>query len=152
MRRLIDLPSPDETERFGASLGRILRAGDVVALEGPLGAGKTTLARAAIRAAVSDPTFDGEVPSPTYTLVQAYAGDQAEIWHFDLYRIGSPDDLTELGWDQLGEVAALIEWPERAGPRLPETRLVVRIEIKGDGRRAVLEAVGEDWQKRLNEL
>lgn len=97
--RMLRLPLPDEdaSRRFGEDLAAILMPGDVIALEGDLGMGKTTLARAILRALAGDPAL--EVPSPTFTLVQAYAG-RVPAQHFDLYRLSSPDELEELG---LGE-------------------------------------------------
>jgi tRNA threonylcarbamoyl adenosine modification protein YjeE len=117
------------TERFAASLARMLRPGDVVTLGGGLGAGKTTFARALIRALAQDPEL--EVPSPTFTLIQTYE-TPLPVVHADLYRIGSPDELEALGWNEAGDGALmLIEWAERAGT-LPPDRLEVVLDIAGD--------------------
>ncbi|MBN9514328.1 MAG: tRNA (adenosine(37)-N6)-threonylcarbamoyltransferase complex ATPase subunit type 1 TsaE [Alphaproteobacteria bacterium] len=134
------LPLADEaaTERLGAALAARLRPRDVVALEGGLGAGKTTLARAILRAAAGDPELI--VPSPTFTLVEIYETPSASWWHFDLYRLEQPEQVFELGWEEArAEGVALVEWPERLGPLLPRERLTVRLAIEGEGRRATLE-------------
>ncbi len=134
------LPLADEaaTERLGAALAARLRPRDVVALEGGLGAGKTTLARAILRAAARDPELI--VPSPTFTLVEIYETPGASWWHFDLYRLEQPEQVFELGWEEArAEGVALVEWPERLGPLLPRERLTVRLAIEGEGRRATLE-------------
>lgn len=135
-------------ERFAGRLAALLRPADCVLLEGPLGAGKTTLARALIRARAGGPV---EVPSPTFTLIQDYPFDDLTIRHADLYRIEDPDELVEIG---LGEVdpgvALLVEWPERGGDRLPGDSLLVRIEpvAGGDDRMLTLRA-GPGWTERL---
>lgn len=147
MTQIIDLPDDAETRALGAALGATLQVGDVVALRGGLGAGKTTLVRGLIEALMGKGT---EVPSPTYTLVQAYDAAEFPIWHFDLYRLETPNDVYELGWDDTQEGAALIEWPDKAGAHLPAWRLDVTLEMSGSGRRAVLEPQGEDWQTRLH--
>lgn len=134
------LPLADEaaTERLGAALAARLRPRDVVALEGGLGAGKTTLARAILRAAAHDPELI--VPSPTFTLVEIYETPGASWWHFDLYRLEQPEQVFELGWEEArAEGVALVEWPERLGALLPRERLTVRLAIEGEGRRATLE-------------
>lgn len=133
------LPLADETatERLGATLAARLRPGDVVALRGDLGAGKTTLARAILRAAANDPALI--VPSPTFTLVEVYETPLGTYWHFDLYRLEAPEQVFELGWEEArAEGIVLIEWPERLGPLLPR-HLSVTLEIDGDGRRALLD-------------
>jgi tRNA threonylcarbamoyladenosine biosynthesis protein TsaE len=138
------------TEALGRRLADCARPGDVIALEGPLGAGKTTLARAFIRHLTS-PAED--VPSPTFTLVQTYASPRGPIWHFDLFRLGHPGEAIELGLeDAFAEGIALIEWPERLGPYLPARRLDLRLatESEGDTRRAILD--GAAWQDRLAAL
>lgn len=147
--RHIDLPSDAETQALGAALAAQLKPGDVIALFGDLGAGKTTFVRGLVQALLGR---DEEVPSPTYTLAQVYEGPAFPLWHFDLYRLESPEHVLELGWDDTAEGAVLIEWPERAGSRLPTPRLDICLDFSGEGRRARLEAHGEGWQERLHEL
>lgn len=129
------LPDESASERLGEDIAAVLEAGDVVALRGELGAGKTTLARAVIRALANDAVL--EVPSPTFTLVQAYDG-RLTVHHFDLYRLGSADELEELGLEEaVAAGAVLVEWPERGSGRLgPATTVELReAEI---GRRAII--------------
>lgn len=146
--RILELASDGDARALGARLALLLRRGDVIALRGELGAGKTTLVRGLIQALLGP---EEEVPSPTYTLVQAYEAPDFPVWHFDLYRLETADDILELGWDETQDGVALIEWPERAGAYLPVNRLDVFLEISGDGRRARLEPGGEGWQERLDE-
>jgi tRNA threonylcarbamoyladenosine biosynthesis protein TsaE len=132
------LPNEDATEALGATLAVRLKPGDVVGLKGDLGAGKTTLARAIIRAAAADP--DLIVPSPTFTLVEVYDTPRGPFWHFDLYRLDDPQQVYELGWEEArAEGIVLMEWPERLGPLLPK-HLSVTLELASDdGRRAILD-------------
>ena len=152
MSLLLSLPLADEaaTRQLGARLWSVLAAGDVVALEGDLGAGKSTLARGLIQAAMGN---EIAVPSPTFTLVQTYeppAGPR--IWHFDLYRLTDPEELIELGWDEaLSDGIALIEWPERAGDTLPAATLWLGLEELGNGRQALFEGEASHWRQRLSE-
>jgi len=132
------LPNEQATEALGATLAARLKPGDVVGLKGDLGAGKTTLARAIIRAAAADP--DLIVPSPTFTLVEVYDTPRGSYWHFDLYRLDDPQQVYELGWEEaLAEGIVLLEWPERLGWLLPQ-HLSVTLELASDdGRRALLD-------------
>lgn len=126
--RVVALPDLKAAEDFGARLARGLGAGEAVALSGDLGAGKTTLARFILKAlGVTE-----ETPSPTFTLVQTYETPALTVRHFDLYRIETPSEIEELGVeDALEEGAALIEWPERAGDRLPKDMLHVALSADG---------------------
>ncbi len=139
--REIFLPDPAATEALGRRLAGLLRRGDVVLLDGPLGAGKSALARALLRALLGDPEL--EVPSPTYTLVQTYDSPLGPVAHFDLWRLDGAADLAELGWDE-AEVA-LVEWPDRLGALRPADALLVTLSTEGNGRRAVLAG----WETRL---
>jgi len=139
------------TARLGGVLGGVLRAGDAICLSGPLGAGKSTLARALIRELT---TPDEDVPSPTFTLVQFYETAAFPLAHFDLYRLTSPDEAWEIGLDEaLDEGAALIEWPGRLEGRLPPDRLDIEISLEdgGETRRARLTPHGA-WKGRTLEF
>lgn len=135
------LADDDATAQLGAALGRALRKGDAVFLIGDLGAGKSALARAAIRAAMG---AEVDAPSPTFTLVQSYDAPQTVIHHFDLYRLTDPEEVIETGLEAaLEDGACLIEWPDRLGWLAPEDRLEVALRIpEGGGRRAALAAAG----------
>jgi tRNA threonylcarbamoyladenosine biosynthesis protein TsaE len=128
-----------------------VRTGDVIALHGDLGAGKTELARAIIRAAAGDPELI--VPSPTFTLVEVYDTPDGAIWHFDLYRIDAPEQVWELGLEEaLADGMSLIEWPERLGALLPARRLDLSLDITaGDARRACLTG-DASWAGRIAAL
>ena len=133
----MSLPDERATDQLGATLATRLRIGDIIGLKGELGAGKTTLARAILRAAAEDARLI--VPSPTFTLVEVYETPRGSFWHFDLYRLETPEQVFELGWEEaLAEGISIIEWPERLGPLLPK-HLSVTLEVDGDGRRALLE-------------
>lgn len=145
--RLVD---PAATDRFGAALGARLRPGDVVALSGDLGAGKSALARAAIRARLGDPR--AEVPSPTFTLIQIYEAAGLTLWHVDLYRLGEAEEASELGLEEaFAEAACLIEWPERLGAALPRDALRIALTQEGEGRRAAI-AAPPPWAGRVAEI
>jgi tRNA threonylcarbamoyladenosine biosynthesis protein TsaE len=142
----VDLPDLPAMEDFGRRIAARLRAGDVVALSGGLGAGKTTLARAIIAAL----GHAGEVPSPTFTIVETYDALDPPLVHADFYRLERSQDAEELGLDDYREGAALIaEWPANAGGFAHEPGcLSVALEIAGGGRKAIVEP-GADWLVRL---
>ena len=132
------LPDEGATERLGAALAKRLRPRDVVALQGGLGVGKTTLARAILRAATGDSGLI--VPSPTFTLVEVYDTRRGTFWHFDLYRLEMPEQVFELGWEEArADGIALVEWADRLGVLLPNERLTVTLAMEGEGRRANLQ-------------
>ena len=149
MPETLTLDDEAATARLGAAIAALLRAGDAVCLSGPLGAGKSTLARSLIRALT---TPDEEVPSPTFTLIQAYEGAAFPIAHFDLYRLADPDEAYEIGLEEaLDEGAALIEWSERLEGRLPADRLDIEISFSAEGRIARLTPHGA-WMARVKDL
>ncbi|MCA0424305.1 MAG: tRNA (adenosine(37)-N6)-threonylcarbamoyltransferase complex ATPase subunit type 1 TsaE [Proteobacteria bacterium] len=127
---IIEVASPDETFRLADDLAMLLRGGDLVTLGGGLGVGKTTLARALIRALVGDPRL--EVPSPTFTLIQSYDTPRFPIVHADLYRLESPEELETLGWNEISDdTLLLVEWAERAGAALAPDRLDISLQLDG---------------------
>ncbi len=135
-------------EAFGVRIAARLRAGDVVALSGDLGTGKTTLARAILHAL----GHKGEVPSPTFTIVETYDATAMRVpaVHADFYRLERPEEAEELGLDDYRDGAALIaEWPEKAGGFAHEPQcLSITLEFADDGRVAIVGA-GNDWLERL---
>jgi tRNA threonylcarbamoyladenosine biosynthesis protein TsaE len=146
----LHLPDEAATAAFARRLAGCAREGDVIALTGELGAGKTTLARAFIAARGGG----ADVPSPTFTLVQTYeAPDGVPIWHFDLYRLKTPEEALELGWEEATVYGiALVEWPDRMGPLLPPERLDVVLDFDPDhtpGGRIARLSFSASWQKRL---
>lgn len=138
------------TRRLAERLAERLAPGDVIGLSGELGAGKTTFARAVIRA-LGD---ESEVPSPTFTLVQTYRLPPGTVWHFDLYRIEKPEEAYELAFeDALHEGISFIEWPEKLGPLLPPDWLEVRLSIEPDGMRRRVRLTGHGrWAARIGDL
>lgn len=142
----VDLPDLAAVEALGARIAARLRPGDVVALSGELGSGKTTLARAIIAAL----GHAGEVPSPTFTIVETYDALDPPLVHADFYRLESPREAEELGLDDYREGAALVaELPEKAGGFVHEPGcLSITLEFVGSGRKAIVEG-GADWQSRI---
>ena len=140
------LPDLAAMEAFGKRIAARLRPGDVVALSGGLGAGKTTLARAIIAAL----GHEGEVPSPTFTIVETYDHLRVPLVHADFYRLEDPSEAEEIGLDDYRDGAALLaEWPDHAGGFAHETScLEILLETVGEGRQAVVKP-GEDWQGRM---
>ena len=153
----LELPDLAATVALAEHLARLARPGDVIALGGDLGAGKTSFARAFINAlpragqAAGGRAAPEEVPSPTFTLVQVYRRRPADVWHFDLFRLERPEEAYELDIEEaFAEAISLIEWPERLGPLLPAERLdlVLRFAARPEARHA--ELTGRDgWAGRL---
>ena len=139
----ITLPTLASTEALGARIAVALRPGDAVLLSGPLGAGKSALARALLRTLLADPAL--EVPSPSYTLVQAYDAPWGTVWHFDLWRLDTPAQLDELGWDAAQDGAVIVEWPDRL-PAAPPGALHLALALADDGVRT---ATLTGWDGRL---
>lgn len=141
--------TPDATAAFGAALALRLLPGDVILLEGPVGAGKTHLARALIHAVLLQ---DEDVPSPTFTLVQTYDTRNGTLWHSDLYRLTSTFEIEELGLiDAFADAICLVEWPDRLGELTPETALHLTLANTPDDDARRLHATWRDpkWQNRL---
>lgn len=148
----LDLPLDDlaATERLAGRVAAVARPGDTVALVGGLGAGKTTFARAFLRAR----GVREEVPSPTFTLVQVYELPGGDVWHADLYRLNAPQEAAELGLDDaLASAILLIEWPDRLGAALPSDRLDVTLNMgDAEGRRHAILVAHGSWAARLSGL
>ena len=142
-----------QTQRLGESLGRCLRAGDVVLLRGEMGAGKSVLTRAAARGM----GVNGPVPSPTFTILNIHEGRAMKLYHFDLYRLEGEDALYEMGLDEFipaRDGAALIEWPQMAGEAMPEDHLAIDIRYANDGmaREITLQPMGAFDEARMEEI
>ncbi len=143
----VELADEAATAALAEDVASCLAPGDALALAGDLGAGKTTFARALIRALAEDPAL--EVPSPTFTLAQAYATPRLNVTHIDLYRVADASELEEIGLaEALVDGAVLVEWPEKAAGLLPVDALEVRLEAAGDQRVAILTG-SRSWQARL---
>ncbi len=141
------LPDEAATAALACAVADLLRPGDAVLLEGPLGAGKTTFARAALRHLTGDPML--EVPSPSYTLLQSYDTALGPVHHYDLWRLAGPADLAELGWDEARAGVVLVEWPDRLGALRPADALTVTLRHAGAEARAVTLT---GWPERLERL
>lgn len=142
------LEDEDATARVGATLAAQARAGDVITLSGPLGVGKTALARGLLAAL----GHQGEVPSPSFAIVQPYEELDPPVWHVDLYRIGDPRELDELGLDSVADALLLVEWPERAGERAgvgkwPQALALSLDFADGDARRLTVK-LPPSWEGR----
>lgn len=141
------LPDERETARFGAALAGNLAPGDTLLLSGPIGAGKTHLARSIVQTRLAAAGRLEDVPSPTFTLVQVYDDDISEIWHADLYRLTGPGEAMELGLDEAFESAiVLVEWPDRLGDAAPHSALSIDMRPEGGARRAMLSSASEKWR------
>ena len=147
----------ENVQKCASVLAGLARTGDVIALSGDLGAGKTVFAKAFVRALTNE---DEDVPSPTFTLVQIYDGyrdgEALTVWHFDLYRLKSAQEIYETGFEEaLSDGVSLIEWPERAGNLLPRNRLILHLEApagRPDKRNITITANGSDWIQRMENL
>ena len=132
------------TVAVGEALAKVLRAGDVVAMTGDLGAGKTTLVRGLLHAL----GHGGEVPSPSFAIVQPYEDLDPPVWHADLYRLENPAELAELGLDSLGDEILIVEWPERAGQGAWPDALRLSLEILDPQRRRLTAETPAAWEGR----
>lgn len=143
------LPTESSTVAFAHSIAAILRPGDTILLEGPVGAGKTAFARAVIRARLGR---QEDVPSPTFTLVQTYDAPDGDIWHCDLYRLTAPEDVLELGLEDAFETAiCLIEWPDRLGEDTPKNALTLQFSAHQTGHSVIL-TTPKSWHDRLGNI
>lgn len=153
--RRLALADEAATAALARAVARAVRPGDVIALWGDLGAGKTRFARAFIGALAGSGEDEGEeVPSPTFTLVQSYDTPAGTVWHFDLYRLDSPDEVLELGFEEaLADGISLIEWPDRLGALLPRDRLDLALEFGATAEVRVAKLTGHGaWTERLRKL
>jgi tRNA threonylcarbamoyladenosine biosynthesis protein TsaE len=138
------LASEGETAAVGAWLARVARAGDVVTLSGPLGVGKTALARGFIAAL----GHEADVPSPSFAIVQPYDELDPPVWHVDLYRIEDPSEMEELGLEAAADAVLLVEWPERAGCRSWPEALALSLDFAPNGDRILTAKVPRSWEGR----
>lgn len=148
----LELSSLERTEAFGKILGEIVEPGDIVTLEGPLGAGKTALTQAIARGLGIDPRI--YVTSPTFSLLHEYQG-RIPLYHMDLYRLTGEDEIESLGFSEYlyGNGLTVIEWPERLGSLMPLERLHVALAISGEtSRTANLTGYGNLWQKKVVDI
>ena len=132
------------TQALGAALARAARGGEVVTLSGPLGLGKTALARGFIAAL----GHKGEVPSPSFAIVQPYEELQPPVWHVDLYRIENRAEIEELGLDAAANAVLLVEWPERAGSDVWPEALALSLDFGPGGERILTAKVPKSWEGR----
>ena len=138
------LADEQATAAFAASLAPLLRPGDVVTLSGDLGAGKTTFVRHLLEAL----GHAGEVPSPSFAIVQPYEATEPPAWHVDLYRLEERSEIEELGLDSAADAVLLIEWPERAGEDAWPGALVLTFEFSEKGYRILTAKVPPSWEER----
>ena len=132
------------TEALGGAIAAELRAGDVITLSGGLGVGKTTLARSILHGL----GHEGEVPSPTFAIVQPYDELDPPVWHVDLYRLEDPREMDELGLDSAADAALIVEWPERAGDGAWREALRLSLDFAEAGARRLTAIVPPAWQGR----
>lgn len=132
------------TAQFGARLAKIVRRADVITLSGPLGVGKTALARGLIGAL----GHRGDVPSPSFAIVQPYEELDPPVWHVDLYRIEAASEIGELGLDSAGDAVLLVEWPERADTDAWPEALALSLDFTPEGYRILTAKVPPSWEGR----
>ncbi|NVK19853.1 MAG: tRNA (adenosine(37)-N6)-threonylcarbamoyltransferase complex ATPase subunit type 1 TsaE [Methylocystaceae bacterium] len=151
MTMKINIENQSQTELCAQRIAHISQPGDVIALYGDLGVGKSVFSRAFIRELTTD---DEEVPSPTFTLVQIYEAEASEIYHFDMYRLESPDDALELGIEEaFSDGVSLIEWPSKLGNYLPWDCLNIEIAPGADDTSRVITLSSQgQWMSRLEEI
>jgi tRNA threonylcarbamoyladenosine biosynthesis protein TsaE len=144
----IQTTSPNQTAELAINLGKVLKAGDCLLLVGSVGAGKSLFARALIQSLQDTPE---DVPSPTFTIVQTYETKLGDLWHCDLYRISSPNEVIELGLDDaMASAVTLIEWPEYLADLTPPNALTIQInDLGGDVRKLSFESTDADWEASL---
>jgi tRNA threonylcarbamoyladenosine biosynthesis protein TsaE len=138
------LEDEQATARFGGWLAAMARAGDVIALSGPLGVGKTALARGFLAGL----GYEGEVPSPSFAIVQPYEELNPSVFHVDLYRIEMPSEIEELGLDSAADAVLIVEWPERAGEAAWPQALSLSLEFGRNGDRILTAEVPPSWEGR----
>ena len=138
------LEDEQATAAIGARLAGVARRGDVITLAGPLGVGKTALARGFIAGL----GHRGDVPSPSFAIVQPYEELEPPVWHVDLFRIEEPRELDELGLDSAADAVLLVEWPERAGANMWPESLALSLEFANDGGRILTAKVPPSWDGR----
>ena len=138
------LEDEEAMAQLGARLARVALGGDVITLSGPLGVGKTALARGFIAGL----GHQGEVPSPSFSIVQPYEALDPPVWHVDLYRIEDMSEIDELGLDSAADAVMLVEWPERAGDRAWPQALVLSLDFGQDGERILTAKVPPSWEGR----
>lgn len=138
------LKSEEDTAAAGAALSRAARAGDVITLCGPLGVGKTAFVRGFLEAL----GHSGEVPSPSFAIVQPYEDVQPPVWHVDLYRIENRAEIEELGLDAAADAVLLVEWPERAGTDAWPGALALSLDFGQHGERILTAKVPPSWEGR----
>lgn len=138
------LKGEEETAAVGAALSRLARAGDVITLSGPLGVGKTALARGFLEAL----GHEGDVPSPSFAIVQPYEDLNPPVWHVDLYRIEHASEVEELGLDAAADAVLLVEWPERAAGGMWPSPLELSLDFAQDDERILTAKVPPSWEGR----
>lgn len=138
------LKDEEATASLGARLAAVARGGDVVTLSGPLGVGKTALARGFIRAL----GYEGDVPSPSFAIVQAYEDLAPAVWHVDLYRVEHVSEIDELGLNSEVGAVTIVEWPERAGANAWPEALALSLDVARDGDRILTAGVPPSWEGR----